>query len=161
MIVFINAAKWHAKNKIGNAREPVILFHEKNLWSKYLSKYAIKLNITPIEYRSVINSSFSYYVAPVIFYVLSKVKSKLKNIKIKNKDTNSKREKSSPTLDRKTPLIAAWYTGKTVTFDLKKRSDFFWLLKSGIPREQVLIYFDRKDIPATEETVNILNREGN
>ena len=33
-------------------------------------------------------------------------------------------------------------------------------MKSDIPREQVLIYFDRKDIPATEETVNILNREG-
>ena len=55
--------------------------------------------------------------------------------------------------------IAAWYTGRTVTFGLQQRSDFFWMLKSQIPHDQVLIYFDRTDLPVSDEMANTLKNE--
>lgn len=158
VVVFINVAKWHAKNVASYNGEKIIFFLEKNLWSDFLSQYSIRFNITPYQYRTIINSSYFGYFNQARNFIIGRAKSKL-NIFARNKN-DSKRETLQTIADRKYPMVSAWYTGKTVTFDLKKRSDFFWLLKSDMPRNQVLVYFDRKDIPATEETANILNREG-
>lgn len=164
-VVFVHAAKWHADNKIISNEKSVIFFLEKDLWSDYLCRYMSRLGIRPIEYRTIINSSYLIYLKQGKDILLSKIKSLLNistTISHTNRDKaiNIKEKNTEVVSNTKVPLIAAWYTGKTITFDLKRRSDFFWLLKSDIPHEQVLIYFDRKDIPATEETVNILNREG-
>jgi len=77
-----------------------------------------------------------------------------------NESTNKKEDKWLKTTEGKSPFIAITCTGKTVTFDLKKRSDLFWLLRSGVPREQVVACFERTDTPLTEEKVEILQNEG-
>ena len=161
-VVFVHAAKWHADNKIISNEKSVIFFLEKDLWSDYLSRYIQSLNIKSVDYCTMISSSYLTFFERGKKVFLSKVKSKINTPETNEGVNKGSKEKNTEAInpDTKSPLIAAWYTGKTVTFDLKKRSDFFWLLKSDIPRGQVLIYFDRKDIPATEETVNILNREG-
>lgn len=163
-VVFAHAAKWHADNKISSNEKSIIFFLEKDLWSKYLCQSMNRLGIRPIEYRTIVNSSYLIYLKRGKDILLSKIKPLLN---ISNTISNTNRDKAINVKEKNTevvsntkaPLIAAWYTGKTITFDLKKRSDIFWLLKSDIPREQVLLYFDRKDIPATEETADILNRE--
>jgi len=163
-VVFAHAAKWHADNKISSNGKSIIFFLEKDLWSKYLCQSMNRLGIRPIEYRTIVNSSYLIYLKRGKDILLSKIKPLLN---ISNTISNTNRDKAINVKEKNTevvsntkaPLIAAWYTGKTITFDLKKRSDIFWLLKSDIPREQVLLYFDRKDIPATEETADILNRE--
>lgn len=161
-IIFINAAKWHSINKKYLAGDPVFFFHEKNLWSKYLSRYATGLNLKAVEYRSAINASFGYYLTKGKSFILSKIKSKLHVMKMQT-NKNMKKETNFLTVNSSTnsrvPHVAAWYTGRTVTFDFKKRSDFFWLLKSDIPHQHVLIYFDRTDLPATGEMADILNKE--
>ena len=58
--------------------------------------------------------------------------------------------------------ILAGFNGKTITFDPRKRSDFFWLIPDSVPRPQVIIYFDRRDYPLTRSTLEPLleNRMG-
>src|SRR3989304_6585447 len=51
------------------------------------------------------------------------------------------------------PLVASLYTLRGLTFELTKRCDFPWLLLSDIPHQQVLIYFERKDMPLTENII--------
>lgn len=160
-VVFAHAAKWHADNKISFNEKSIIFFLEKDLWSKYLCQSMNRLGIRPIEYRTIVNSSYLIYLKRGKDILLSKIKPLLNisnTISHTNRDKaiNIKEENTEVVGNTKVPLIAAWYTGKTVTFDLKKRSDFFWLLKSGIPRDQVLVYFDRADIPATEEIFKTL-----
>lgn len=161
-VVFINIAKWCADNKISHNNKSIIFFLEKDLWSDYLSRYMQSMNIKPVEYWTMISSSYLAFLERLKKVFLSQIKSKI-NTPEANEDVNKgSKGKNTEAInpDTKSPLIAAWYTGKTVTFDLKKRSDFFWLLKSDIPRKQVLIYFDRKDVPVTDEAVEILNVEG-
>jgi len=201
-VVFINTAKWHAENKVNSDKKSVVFFFEKNLWSDYLSRYMQSLNIKPVEYWTMISSSYLTYIERGGNILFSKIKSLL-NISNTNRSkeitkesiskntftvipacresfseeglrtsrndnlrgftndriSNIKEKNAEVVSNTRVPLIAAWYTGKTVTFDLKKRSDFFWFLKSEIPHEQVLVYFDRKDIPVTEEMAGILKRE--
>jgi len=49
------------------------------------------------------------------------------------------------------PRVATLYTGKTVMFEKENRSDWFWLLDNNLPAEQVLVYFERPDLPATTD----------
>jgi len=59
-VVFINVAKWHADNKIISNEKSVIFFLEKDLWSKYLSRYLDRLGMKSVEYRKLIN--YSYFI---------------------------------------------------------------------------------------------------
>lgn len=42
----------------------------------------------------------------------------------------------------------------------KERSDLFWLPQSGIPDDQILVYFDRPDTPASDEALAIMQGHG-
>lgn len=164
-VVFVHAAKWHAANKISSIEKSIIFFLEKDLWSKYLCHYISKLGVKPIEYRPIINSFYLICLKLGKDFLSAKIKALLNRSNIisrtnRDKEINIKEKNTNVAKNMKVPLIAVWYTGKAITFDLKKRSDFFWLLKSDVPRGQVLIYFDREDIPVTEDTANILKSEG-
>lgn len=157
-VVFINAAKWHSENKVNVSSKSVAFFFERNIWSPYLSHYALKLNIKSIEYLTIWGYfCFNNFVKGGAF-ALQKIKSGLHALLTKKgRKNNASKDNSLPQAIAKTiPLIAAWYTGKTVTFDLKRRSDFFWLLKSDIPREQILVYFDRTDIQVTQQNIDTI-----
>lgn len=158
--IFFNAARWHSRNSIDTASETIIIFfHEKKIWSKYLSQYAVELNIKPVEYRSC-TKIFSYF-AMCNKIKIQNIKSKLNTLSInKNKIIRKKEKVPSQAINNgKTPIIASWYTGKSVTFDSKKRSEFFWLMGPDISREQVLVYFDRTDVSLPEDCAEILNKE--
>lgn len=77
-----------------------------------------------------------------------------------NKSIKKKGDNQLKATDGKASYIAITCTGKTVTFDLKKRSDFFWLLKSGISHEKVIACFERINTPLTGEKAKILENEG-
>jgi hypothetical protein len=159
IVFFINITKWHAENRI-NSDESVVLFLKKGQWVSYLSHYITGLNIKPVEYVAGIDLSLSRYFSHAKNIVLSKIRSRLNAARRNSSKDEEKGEDIPPqVINNKTPLIGAWYTGKTVTFGLKKRSDFFWLLKSKIPYEQVLLYFSRTDMPATEKISESLDKE--
>ncbi len=161
-VVFINGAKWHSENRVNSDSKSVIFFLERNIWSPYLMHYASKLNIKSIGYFTI--GGFSYFnnFVKEKTLTLKKIEARIHALITKKgkNNYNNKDNQLSQTIDKTIPLVAAWYTGKTVTFDLKRRSDFFWLLKSDIPREQILVYFDRTDIPATQQMIDTIKNNG-
>ncbi len=158
--VIINVTKWHARHRVDSDDNSVVLFLKKGPWFRYLLNYIIGLKIKPVEYKAGIDLSFFLYLSYAKRFVFSKIGSRFNFAGTCSNNNVDKREENPPQVaDNKKPLIGAWYTGKTVTFGLKERSDFFWLLKSKMPYEQVLMYFCRTDVPATERISEILNKE--
>lgn len=161
-VVFINGAKWHSENKVNSGSKSVVFFLERNIWSSYLTHYALKLNMKSIEYLTIGDSFYFNNFFKGRTFALQKIKSRINALitKKSKKNTNNKDNQLSQTIDKTIPLVAACYTGRMVTFDLKKRSDFFWLLKSGVLREQILVYFNRADIPATQQMIDTIKDNG-
>ncbi|MFH1380000.1 MAG: hypothetical protein ABII23_06960 [bacterium] len=60
--------------------------------------------------------------------------------------------------EKSLPMIGSLYNLRGTTLSLSKRCDFPWLLKSTIPHERVIIYFDRKDAPLTQQMDDILKK---
>jgi hypothetical protein len=160
IVAFINVTKWYAGNRVNSDNKPVVLFLKKGPWFSYLSHYITGLNMKPVKYGSGIDRSWFHFFSLATNFILAKIRSRL-NVtgKCSNKNENKIEETPSQITDKKAPLIGAWYTGKTVTFGLKNRSDFFWFLKSDVPYDQMFLYFCRTDVPATERISEILNKE--
>ncbi|MFQ5786440.1 MAG: hypothetical protein ACE5H1_00515, partial [Thermodesulfobacteriota bacterium] len=98
-----------------------------------------------VEYSSVINSFHLYYYFPhIINKVLSIIKSKFNCLLAWRKRSVVKKEEQNLVLQNVLSnfSILHWYTGKTITFDLKERSDFFWLIRANISGSNVLICFN-------------------
>jgi hypothetical protein len=56
--------------------------------------------------------------------------------------------------------IAALYMGKSISFNLDERSDFFWLLNSELPKNKLSVVFWRDDIPITDTDLDLLDKNG-
>lgn len=158
-VVLTNAARWHAMDKLKLSGAAVLFFTEKGLWSRYISLYAASLNIRTVEYRPIINSSYQDLLGRAWKTMASMAKRRIRASGNVASTNVVKRAQQPEALYSKSPLLAAWYTGKIIGFGLKERIDFFWLLKSEIPRKQVMIYFDRVDVPLTDESLKALQDE--
>lgn len=158
-VIYVNTARWHAKRTFDGAAK-FSFFMQKDLWSAYLGAYASSREIPAIEYRTMISSHTADCLTRGVFMVAGKIRSAVTSSKIAGMKQPGTVKKSPSDLRSPggTP-IAAWYTGRTVTFGLQQRSDFFWMLKSQIPHDQVLIYFDRTDLPVSDEMANTLKNE--
>ncbi|NQU17120.1 MAG: hypothetical protein HQ564_03550 [Candidatus Saganbacteria bacterium] len=58
------------------------------------------------------------------------------------------------------PVIASYYNLVDMHLDKDKRSALFLFLKSKLKLKDVLIYFDRADVPCTDEMVDEMDRSG-
>lgn len=163
-VVFIRVSKWHAFREVNSQGKNVVFFLEKDLWSAPLSERAFSLNVRLHKYNPFVKSRSLRYYSFAQKYVLSKLRAFSLRVEPKEKTRqNCETAEATSSFSRdsgKGPLVASWYSCKPVTFSLKQRSDFFWLLKSKIPRQQVLVYFDRPDLPVTEETAAIMEEAG-
>lgn len=158
--VFINAARWHADNRLNARSRSVDYFLEKGLFGRYLAPYAVGMNMRAVEYRSIVSSFHQGWLekAAAVFSLKKKAAHAGPSaVKAKREEFTPRRFDAAAI---KAPVVGAWYTCRTVTFNLKDRSDFFWMLKSDLPRDRVLVYFDRTDIPATKEMSDTISGEG-
>lgn len=57
------------------------------------------------------------------------------------------------------PVVSVLYTLGGVTFGRTKRCDFPWLLTTNVPHHQILMYFERKDMPVTDEMFEVLRQK--
>jgi hypothetical protein len=146
-VVSLNAAKWHAFNFNGRNDTEIVFFLSGSLWGTYLEEYAGSLGISLVSYKGKPRNICKELA---IIWLAGK-------FPVKGRLPGSKKRADKASGN---PLLAAWYTGQSVTFDPGKRSAFLWLLGSGIPHEQVLIYFNRTDVLATQEKTEALGREG-
>ncbi|MBI5698809.1 hypothetical protein HZC35_00675 [Candidatus Saganbacteria bacterium] len=138
-VIYINILKW--------AKEEGV-FHSKN--SKYLSSlraYGKKKGIiVAANYFGAMDILLDLAKALFAFMVFP-----LAKIKRLNVSRRCRQEK---------PIIASPYTAREITFDRSYRSDIFWLLDATIPYDQVLIQFERKDVPANPKMVSQLEEKG-
>ncbi len=155
-IVFMNVIAWYFKQlseKKLNAAEFSI---ERTPFLDVLKEFALK------EYGIILTSHFSLRNLFKYFYLLGgnlylstlvTIKSITNTLRVFNRPANQDRT-------NKVPLISSLYSLKGFTFDLTQRCDFPWLLTSDIPHDRVLIYFEREDMPVTDEMVTILKQQG-
>jgi len=161
IIVYLNVAQAHARNQVDCADGVIVFFMEKGLWSRYLADYARRFGIESVAYPVVKQPTLLKYLVRVIEGVRAKLQRKITRVPSGMGGKSHTEDVDIPALEsRQGPLIASWYTGKSLTFDLDKRSDFFWLLKSSIQHGNVLLYFERKDIPVLKRDLDLLEEKG-
>jgi hypothetical protein len=159
-VVYLHAARWHARTVKEAGEAKLFLLMEKSPWPRSLSYYAASRKVSVIAYRTLMTHSTRETLARVVSLIGSNIGSLSGLLKRRPQKGSAKQTQDAPQRQpERNALIASWYTGRTVTFDLRHRSDLFWLLKSPIPREQVLVYFDRADLPVTGEMADILSKE--
>ena len=161
-VVLCNVVIQHVREKHKRDVDEVIFYTEHGLWSSYLSDYASQLGIKAEEHRTL---KFPFKKGNV-----QRIKDKLIVIakrKFINRVTQSRKSQDrvksmnlNNHVKNSAPIISAFYTGRQVTFNLNKRSDFFWFLRSDIPRDRILIYFEKPHLPATEEIVAVMKEQG-
>lgn len=155
-IVLFHTAVWNNNEKYNKHTITSTTFLLKNsLFYKYLSEYANSLNINTKNYFVFLKFNVKKYINYMRRIIKGKFFVTTKHLKKRRKSNNGK------TLERdKAISVSALYTGKSVTFNLKKRSDFFWFLQSSIPRENIIIYFHTIDIPIPHEvTLDKMRKE--
>lgn len=163
-VIYINAVKWHSGTQV--IGEPAVYFLLKNqVFFRYLFEYGKHQGVKVIKYGRFPSS---YYYSGQISRLSSNLKGKKAKFikktfsavvkKIFTRRQNKPRLTISGTSQK--AKIGALYAGRTITFDLDKRSEFFWLLKSQIPLKQVLVYFQQSHIPVNQEVVNTLKQQG-
>lgn len=154
-VIFINVIVWYFQQVLKKKPNTVEFSIERTPFLDVLREFALK------EYGIILTSHFSLRNLFKYFYLLGGnlylstlvcIKSIINTIRIFNRSVNQGRA-------NRAPLISSLYSLKGFTFDLTQRCDFPWLLMSDIPHEQVLIYFERKDIPLTEDMTATLRQQ--
>jgi hypothetical protein len=154
-VVFINVIAWYFQQLSEKKPNAVEFSIERTPFLDVLREFAFK------EYGIILISHFSFRRLFKFFYLLGGnlylstlvcIKSIINTVWISNGSVNQDRT-------NREPLISSLYSLKGFTFDLTQRCDFPWLLMSNIPHEQVLIYFERKDAPATDDMVDMLEQQ--
>lgn len=152
-VIFMNVIKWHKQKHFKNKTITIEFFVDRPHFFEEIKKFAFErygLNLIP---------DFSLWAQLRIFrsnlMVLTNtvLSSAVNGFKLRG-NAVSDRTKSRP-------RIGAAYRYYGATFDLTKRCDFPWLLKSDIPDAQVLVYFQdkHKRVPTAEDLVNITGRK--
>ncbi|MBI4843579.1 MAG: hypothetical protein HY809_04560 [Nitrospirae bacterium] len=150
--IFINMALSHSKSISGEAGRATVLLR-RSLWSGHLREYAESLGIKAGTFAEI---SFPLKKK----YLYAAVKKLTVLLKVFKPGKARPAKQGIKRAEKKSMLIASSYTGRQAIFDLKRRSEFFWMLKSGIPHERILTYFEKTHLPATREIAENLKKEG-
>lgn len=160
-VVFVNVAWWHAGKLVGHSDRHIEFFLEKSLWSRFVSAYAATFGIKAVEYTTGIDLLPLTYLLKGFKTMISKFSIRMNVLK----NSISQKRKSSKQLSlvksrNEFHYLASWYTGRRITFDLKKRNEIFWLVKSGIPYEQVMLYVERNDVSVLQDDMDMAKEKG-
>jgi hypothetical protein len=154
VVVFMNVIAWYQEKSQEKVQSPVEFSIERILGIKVLKDFALsEYNIALSSYislRGIIN--FAYHLLGNLYLCTISIIMPVINIVTHIGRSKNYQSKNS------VPVLASNYSTNGVTFDLASRCDFFWLLNSMIPHKQVLIYFERKDVPANDAMVSILKK---
>ncbi|MCP4265430.1 MAG: hypothetical protein GY777_07630 [Candidatus Brocadiaceae bacterium] len=155
VVAFINVIDWYKQRESEKFQDVIEFSIERTPCFEILKDFALReYNISLNPYtslRSVLGFFYQLFGNLYLSIILL-----IKPVMQWGHFHRSERMKKTDNV----PILASYYSPNGLTFEQNKRCDFFWLLKSRIPHEQVLIYFGRKDMPATETMVNILNANG-
>jgi len=120
-----------------------------NPYYEYLSAYALKKNISlkepPLDFLKYFYAGVQILGYSLFFPIVEFFK------------TITNRRK--PRFGRNIPLISTFYNLNDITTDKDKRSALFLFLNSNI-KNQLLIYFERKDVPCTNKMATRMDELG-
>lgn len=152
-IVFLNVISWYCQTMSGKGLDAVEFCIEGTAYFKVLRDFALR------EHRISLDSQVSSRKILRFFYLLAGNAFLSVVLCFRPLVNFLSRTKKQPS-DNSKPILASLYAVRGLTFDRTSRCDFPWLLMSQISREQVLIYFDRKDLPVTDDMADILKHQG-
>ena len=147
VVIFINYARWNTRDNLCGNPENIVIFLERDLWSKYLVLFFSEKGLRVIETLSVVNSFYRNILSKLYNLVISprlylKLLVTIRGF-IPGRGNRERIVKvKAGSICNGYPVVSAIYTGRKITLDTKERSDFFWLIKSEIPHNRVLIIVD-------------------
>ncbi|MBI5402008.1 MAG: hypothetical protein HY959_01290 [Ignavibacteriae bacterium] len=155
IVVFINIIVWYRQQFLEGKPDEVEFSIEKTPFFDILKEFALKEHDVVLSSHFSLRKFFKYFYrfgGNLYLSTLVCIKTIIDTVRVSNGAVTQGR-------DNRIPLISSLYSLKGFTFDLIHRCDFPWLLMSNTPHEQVLIYFERKDAPATDDMVDILEQQ--
>lgn len=157
IVVFINVIAWYRQRLLEERPNVIEFYIETSPFFKILKTFALK------EYDLIVQYYYSLRTSLRPFYLLfgnlylstvESIKPIMHVFKFFSRYANRVVSKGP------IPLVASSYTLRGLTFNSTQRCDFPWLLMSDIPYEQVLIYFERRDMPPTRDMLSLLSQQG-
>lgn len=157
IVVFLNVVTWHRIQVLRNKQTYINFSIEKTPFFNKLSAFAYNKHNINLSSHVSLRKVIGYFYRFSGNLYLSSVACVVPIIHALSFSSSSPKQVPE---HRSSPLVASSYTMRGLTLDLTQRCDFSWLLMSDIPRDQVLIYFERKDMPPSDEKLNILKQQG-
>ena len=156
VVVFVNVVDWYL-NRNGEKLKPPIEFSIERAFSfEVLKDFASReYNISLTSYTSFRNVlRFAHSLFGNLY--LSAVAIMIPIFHSIRSPHGSQGQRKGNDI----PVLATQYQPGGLRFDLTRRCSFFWLLKSKIPHKQVLICFERTEIPVTDDMNSVLRKNG-
>jgi hypothetical protein len=168
LIIWINAVEVIAREKAPVVSDRPVLFIQQNVWHKYIKAYA---NECGIELRSYPSSQIMptkktwqtlwRMAYKVISHSPRMTWSRIAQIGrrpiVQAADTP---EAMADAPSVKQGVLAVSYGGPHLSFDRTLRSDFYWWPESGFTPTEILLVFERPDIPLDKAMISLLEQQG-
>ena len=156
VLVFINVIDWYLNKSGRNLKSSIVFSIERTPCFRVLKDFASReYDIALTSYISLRNVfKFAYRIFGNLYLSAVAIVGPI-FFSIRYSHGSQGQRKSNGI-----PFLGSQYQPNGLTFDLTRRSDFFWLLKSIIPHDQVVIYFVRTDVPATDVNSVVLRKNG-
>ncbi len=154
-VVFLHVIAWHGSRSKESEDADYELSVERSLFSGILIRFARSEFDLSVTTRFSISAAFRSLIRLIGAIALS-VGAILRSciLALRSISRASEQKTGRP------PIIASPYQMKGLTFDASQRCDFPWLLTPGMPRDRVMIIFERPEHPLNEETAAILKQHG-
>jgi hypothetical protein len=150
---------------------PPLFFVQRTAWYKHVELYAKEQNVELRPYWGFIKfpsktswKSFwrlvkKYKIVGSLlkYFVYGAMNKCIKAFKGSEGIFTEKKESAARDVDQ--GVLAISYGGPHLTFDPSMRSDFFWWPKSGLSPSDILLYFERPDIPLDRGKHEFLKEE--
>lgn len=159
-VALIHAARLHADAQCVKPDGAVTIYLRSGPGQAAISEYARTHGVSVQFYGGKEFSRYlSRFVQTKTASVLSVSGKPMKSGKMARQAQSDNRE-IAQSRDHRIGGLAANYTGKIMTLDCEKRSDWFWLAESPNLRSRSTIYFQRTDLPIDQETSGLLESHG-
>jgi hypothetical protein len=152
----INLIKWIVQTQLSGDLPHYSVLIKRRQWFSYIKKYADSEGIilraytywNPFDFFSKFFRIVNKIISPLLGRVFNNpVRFFLKSVNSSSKSAQKTMSKQS---SKYTVAINYWY--RTLSFDPKMRSEFFWLNGSRIPPSEILLYNYISDTPIDTET---------
>jgi len=162
LLVFINAAAVN-ENKAGRGSgEAGHFFFETRIGNEHIEEYIRSLGMVPVVCKAMPFSGVKAVFNKISAQFAVRLNGRTSRLFKKNKSApiGAKPGKNKGEPEFPGSSIVGFYSGRSLNFDLGKRSEFFWMLRSGIARGKIGLLLNRTDVLLKGEQLLDLKEKG-